>query len=135
MKRSVGKAGLWWDDELAVTIAVKPPSVVQETLGMMEEHKGEFWEVLASKPIKSNGWVLARGWQARLKGLCVCGFHMYRFPYLSPTLPGLHEQLLLPILWMKVTLLCPVNRPHAVSIVAEPFWPCSLLAPLYGLYT
>ena len=30
--RSVGKAGVWWNDELAVVIAVKPPGVVQETL-------------------------------------------------------------------------------------------------------
>ena len=34
--RSVGEAGAWWDDELAVVIAVKPPSVVQETLDVLE---------------------------------------------------------------------------------------------------
>ena len=33
--RSIGNAGLWWSVELAVTIAVKPPSVVQETLGLL----------------------------------------------------------------------------------------------------
>ena len=34
--RSVGKAGLWWKDELAMTIAVKPANVLQETLGIFE---------------------------------------------------------------------------------------------------
>ena len=32
--RSVGKTGGWWD-ELAVTIALKPPSVLQETLDVL----------------------------------------------------------------------------------------------------
>ena len=41
--RSVGKAGLWWDDELAVVIAVKPPGAVQETLGVLKEYKGNQW--------------------------------------------------------------------------------------------
>ena len=35
--RSVGKAGLWWRDELAVVIAVKPPSVVQKTLDVLAQ--------------------------------------------------------------------------------------------------
>ena len=52
--RRVGKAGDWWDDELAVTIAVKPPRVVQETLGVLEEHKEEFWRDLAAKQIESK---------------------------------------------------------------------------------
>ena len=34
--RSVGTAGLEWRDVLAVTVAVKPPSVVQETLDVLE---------------------------------------------------------------------------------------------------
>ena len=40
--RSIGNAGGWWKDELAVTIAVKPHSVVQETLGMLLGNMGEF---------------------------------------------------------------------------------------------
>ena len=40
--RSVGKAGDLWDDELPVVIAVKPPGAVQETLGVLEEYKGEY---------------------------------------------------------------------------------------------
>ena len=47
--RSVGKAGDWWDDELAVAIAVKPPSVVQETLDVL---KGD----LAAKGDTSYGY-------------------------------------------------------------------------------
>ena len=49
--RSVGTAGLGWD-ELAVVIAVKPPSAVQETLGVLEESKGDFWGDLAAERIK-----------------------------------------------------------------------------------
>ena len=33
--RSIGEAEIWWDDELAVIIAGKPPSVVQETMEML----------------------------------------------------------------------------------------------------
>ena len=40
--RSVGKAGSWWDDELAVVIATKPPGAVQESLGVLEEYKAEY---------------------------------------------------------------------------------------------
>ena len=50
--RSVGKAGQWWDDELAVVIAVKPPGAVQETLGVLEEYKGDWWYDEAAKGIK-----------------------------------------------------------------------------------
>ena len=57
--RSVGKAGVWWNDELAVTIAVKPPSVVQKTLVVLEE-KGEFWGDLTAMGIKSK---LCTTWQ------------------------------------------------------------------------
>ena len=41
--RSVGTAGVWWGDELAVVIAAKPPGAVQETLGVLEEYKGYRW--------------------------------------------------------------------------------------------
>ena len=51
---SVGKAGGWWSVELAVTIAVKPPSVMQETLGMLEENMTEFWRGIIAKGIKSK---------------------------------------------------------------------------------
>ena len=52
--RSVGEAGRWWDDELAVVIAVKPPRVVQESLGVLEEYKGQWWCRIAAKRIKSK---------------------------------------------------------------------------------
>ena len=40
--RSVGKAGVWWRDKLAVVIALKPPGAVQEILGVLEEYKEEY---------------------------------------------------------------------------------------------
>ena len=49
--RSVGTAGAWWDDELAVAIAVKPPSVVQETQDMLE---GDASYGYAAEQIKSK---------------------------------------------------------------------------------
>ena len=52
--RSVGKGGLWWDDELAVVMAAKPPGVVQETLGVLEEYKGDVWCDSATERIKST---------------------------------------------------------------------------------
>ena len=52
--RSVGKAGDWWREELAVVIAVKPPGVVQESLGVLEEYKGRRWYDRAAKGIKSK---------------------------------------------------------------------------------
>ena len=52
--RSVGKAGHWWDDELPVVIAVKPPCAVQETLGVLEEYKRKYWYDRAAKGIKSK---------------------------------------------------------------------------------
>ena len=48
--RSVGKAGEWWWDDLAVVIAVKPPGAVQETLGVLEEYEFD----RAAKKIKSK---------------------------------------------------------------------------------
>ena len=48
--RSAGKAGLWWDDPLAVAIVAKPPGAVQETLNVLEEYKGDYWcDVLADR--------------------------------------------------------------------------------------
>ena len=55
--RSVGKAGDWWDDELAVAIAVKPLSVVQETLDVLKGDlaaKGDTSYGYAAKQIKSK---------------------------------------------------------------------------------
>ena len=52
--RSVGKARNWWDDELAVVIAVNPPGVVQETLGVLEKYKGNWWYDRATKGIRSK---------------------------------------------------------------------------------
>ena len=51
--RSVGEAGYFWDDELAVILATKPPDVVQEMLGM-EEILGQWWCGIAAKRIKSK---------------------------------------------------------------------------------
>ena len=52
--RRVGKAGFWWEDELAVVIAVKPPGAVQETLGVLEEYKRKYWYDRAAAGIKSK---------------------------------------------------------------------------------
>ena len=41
--RSVGEAGVWWGDELAVVIVMKPPGAVQETLGVLKDYKGYWW--------------------------------------------------------------------------------------------
>ena len=52
--RSVGEAADYWDDELAVVIAAKPPGAVQETLGVLEECKVYWWYDEALKGIKSK---------------------------------------------------------------------------------
>ena len=52
--RSVGEAGIWWCDELAVILATKPPSVVQETLGVLKEYKGQWWCGSTTEIIKSK---------------------------------------------------------------------------------
>ena len=52
--RSVGEAGDWWYDELAVVLATKPPGMVQETLGMLEGYKRQLWYIIAAKGIKSK---------------------------------------------------------------------------------
>ena len=51
--RSVGKAR-GWRDELAVVIAVKPPGTVQESLGVLEEYKADWWCDITAKGIKSK---------------------------------------------------------------------------------
>ena len=48
--RRVGVARCWWN-ELAVTMAVKPPSVVQETLGVLRQ---DAFSDFAAKLIKSK---------------------------------------------------------------------------------
>ena len=50
--RSVGEAGIWWDDELAVVIALKPPGLVQKTLGVLEEYTGKYWYDITAEGIK-----------------------------------------------------------------------------------
>ena len=52
--RSVGKARNWWNDELAVVIAVKPPGAVQESLGVLKQYKGRRWYDITAKGIKSK---------------------------------------------------------------------------------
>ena len=49
--RSVGKAGVWWD-ELPVVIVVK--GAVQETLGVLEQYKRKWWYDRAANRIKSK---------------------------------------------------------------------------------
>ena len=49
--RSIGEGSSWWDDELAVVIATKPPGAVQETLGAFEEH---FWNDSSAEKITSK---------------------------------------------------------------------------------
>ena len=48
--RSVGRDRHWWNDELAVVIATKPPGTVQETLGVLKQYKEEY----CAKGIKSK---------------------------------------------------------------------------------
>ena len=52
--RSVGMAGAWWQEELAVVIATQPPSAVQETLGVLEEYKRERWYDITAERIQSK---------------------------------------------------------------------------------
>ena len=49
--KSVGKAGFYWDDELAVVMVVK--GAVQKTLGVLEEYKGDWYNITAER-IKSK---------------------------------------------------------------------------------
>ena len=41
--RKVGEAGICWDDELARTVAVKPPGVVKLVMDVLEEYKEVVW--------------------------------------------------------------------------------------------
>lgn len=50
--RRIGRAGAWWDDELARAVLGKPPDVVQHTLDVLEEFKEEWWYSFTAKPIK-----------------------------------------------------------------------------------
>ncbi len=50
--KSVGKAGIWWQEELAVVIATK--GAVQETLGVLEQHKRAWLYDRAAEGIKSK---------------------------------------------------------------------------------
>ena len=52
--RSVVEAGVWCDDELAVVLATKPPRVLQESLGVLEEYKGQWWYNIAAERIQSS---------------------------------------------------------------------------------
>ena len=51
---SIGKAGVWWYNDIAVVLAVKPPGVLQKTLGVFDEYKGQWWCEIAVKGIKSK---------------------------------------------------------------------------------
>ena len=50
--RSVRESRVWWEDELAVVIATKPPGAVQETLGVLEEYKEDRSYNRAAEEIK-----------------------------------------------------------------------------------
>ena len=56
--RRVSGAGIWWDDELACTIALKPPSVVKLVIDVLEEYKEEGWYSLTANRIKGEHTVL-----------------------------------------------------------------------------
>ena len=50
---SVGNARIWWVD-LAAAIAVKAPSMVQESLSVLKEYKGDIWYGLTTERIESK---------------------------------------------------------------------------------
>ena len=52
--RSVGEAGILWDDELAVILATKPSDVVQESLGVLEGYKKQWWYSTVAKSTQST---------------------------------------------------------------------------------
>ena len=56
--RRVGEAGFWWFDELARTIAVKPPGVVKLVIDVLEEYKEEVWYSWTANKIKGEHTVL-----------------------------------------------------------------------------
>ena len=52
--RSVGEARFQWCDELSVILATKPPDVVQESLGVLEGYKKQWWYSTAAQRIQST---------------------------------------------------------------------------------
>ena len=51
--RRVSGAGLWWNDELAYTIALKPPDVVNLVIEVLEKYK-KVWCSLTANRIKGE---------------------------------------------------------------------------------
>ena len=49
--RSVGEAGRWWFDELALVVVVKSCGAVQKTLEVLRRFQGELWHRKATKAI------------------------------------------------------------------------------------
>ena len=56
--RRVSGAGDQWDDELARTIAVKPPGVVKLVMIALEEYKEEVWYIWTANRLKGEYTVL-----------------------------------------------------------------------------
>ena len=56
--RRIDNAGKLWEDELARTIAVKPPGVVELVMDVLEEYNGEMWYSRTPDRIKSEHSVL-----------------------------------------------------------------------------
>ena len=56
--RRVGESEGLWFDELACTIAVKPPDVVKLVIDVLEEYKEEMWYSLTANMIKCEHTVL-----------------------------------------------------------------------------
>ena len=58
--RKNGEAGYFWFYELACTIAVKPPDVVELVMDVLEEYKNGEWYSLTANRIK--GEHLVQNW-------------------------------------------------------------------------
>ena len=56
--RRVSEAEYRWFDELACTIAVKPPDVVKLVMDVLEEYKKELWYSWTADRIKGEHTVL-----------------------------------------------------------------------------
>ena len=52
--RRVREVGRWWFDELALTVAMKSPGVVQQALDALEGYTKEVWYIRAAQPIKGS---------------------------------------------------------------------------------
>ena len=76
--RSVGKAGLLWDDELAVVLAAKPPSVVQETVSVLEKDKKEFWYDYTTERIQSKLCCRSHLPSTPSFLICTCSFYFHQ---------------------------------------------------------